>query len=272
MKALVVGAPLISFFVLAFSLSWVVTIPMVLLHGPPQWMVLATFAPTIAALAVSRTATGSFKFWTSPASWTGWTRLVGGALAGAALVIIAYVVLPGIFTADPKRLNWSILLSLQVFNYSTLLGGPIGEEIGWTGYALQPMLKRFGPLRGSLFLGVLWALWHLPLFPRPGFFSTPFWIYIIMMVGLRLIITACANWSGFSIAVAIVTHAAFNTVSRWLGGLYKDVQPQSSLPFELVMALGGLTIASIVVLATRGRLAYPPDRRIFTVSRAIARD
>lgn len=59
-------AHLVSFFVLAFSLSWVVAIPMVLLQGPPQWMVLATFAPVIAALAVSRTATGGFKFWTSP--------------------------------------------------------------------------------------------------------------------------------------------------------------------------------------------------------------
>lgn len=57
MKALVVRAPLFSFFALAFALSWAVTIPMVLLHGPPQWMVLATFGPTIAALMVSRFTT-----------------------------------------------------------------------------------------------------------------------------------------------------------------------------------------------------------------------
>ncbi|MBN8731862.1 MAG: CPBP family intramembrane metalloprotease [Acidobacteria bacterium] len=259
MKALVVGAPLISFFALAFSLSWAVMIPMVLLHGPPQWMILATFGPTIAALAVSRVATGSYNFWMASAGSIKWIRQVSAAVAGVALVVIAYVVLPVIVTADPTKLNWSILLSLQVFNYSTLLGGPIGEEVGWTGYASPRMQKRYGPLLGVPLLGVLWALWHLPLFLRPGFYSTPFGIYLFIVIGLRLLIATCANWSGLGIAVAILMHAAFNTSSRWLGGLFTDAQPQSWLPFELVMALAGLAVAAIVVVWTRGRLAYPPD-------------
>lgn len=208
MKALVVRAPLFSFFALAFALSWAVTIPMVLLHGPPQWMVLATFGPTIAALMVSRFATGSYRFWARRAGSRDWVRHCCAAAAGVALVIIAYVALPGIIAADSIKLNWSILLSLQVFNYSTLLGGPIGEEVGWTGFALQPMQERYGPLVGAALLGVVWALWHLPLFIWPGLYSTPFWIYVLMLVGLRLLIATLANWSGFGIAVAILTHAA----------------------------------------------------------------
>ena len=260
MKALIGGAPLTSFFALAFLLSWAVTIPMMLLHGPPQWTILATLGPTIAALAVSRVATGSYNFWNASTDSIDWIRQFSGTAAGVALVVIAYVVLPGILTADPARLNWSIFLSLQVFNYSTLLGGPIGEEVGWTGFALPQMQRRYGPLIAVLLLGVLWALWHLPLFLQPGFYSTPFWIYVLMMIGLRLLIATCANWSGFGIAVAILTHAAFNTSSRWLGGLFTDTQPQSWLPFELVMALAGLAVAAIVVVWTRGRLAYPTDR------------
>jgi uncharacterized protein len=259
MKALVAGAPLISFFALAFLLSWAVTIPMVLLDGPPQWMVLATFGPMIAALAVSRIATGSFKFWMESAVSANWIRQVSGIAAGVALVVIAYVVFPGILTADLTKLNWSILLSLQVFNYSTLLGGPVGEEFGWTGYALPRLQMRYGPLLGVLLIGVLWALWHLPLFVRPGFYSTPFGTYLLMLVGLRLLIATCANWSGFSIAVAILMHAAFNTSSRWLGGLFAEAQPLTWLPFELVMALAGLAVAAAFVGWTRGRLAYPPD-------------
>ena len=77
---------------------------MVLLQGPPQWTVLATCAPTLAALVVSRITTGRFRFWTSAVDWT---RLVCGSAAGAALVVTAYIVLPGIFTADPRKLNWS---------------------------------------------------------------------------------------------------------------------------------------------------------------------
>jgi membrane protease YdiL (CAAX protease family) len=241
---------------LAFAFSWVVTVPMVFLQGPPQWTVLATSAPTLAALVVSRITTGRFRFWTFAVDWT---RLVCGSAAGAALVVTAYIVLPGIFTADPRKLNWSILASLHVFNYSTLLGGPIGEEVGWTGYAMARLEERFGAVPGVLLLGLLWSSWHLPLFLRPGFFSAPFWIYTLILVGLRLIIGACVNWSRFSIAVAIVMHASFNTVSRWLGGLFRDVQPQSSLPFELVLALGGLSVAAILVLGTRGRLGFSPE-------------
>lgn len=63
-----------------------------------------------------------------------------------------YVVLAGIFTADPRKLNWGILASLQVFNYSTLFGGPIGEEIGWTGYALPRLEERWGLCKESCYL------------------------------------------------------------------------------------------------------------------------
>jgi len=103
---------------------------------------------------------------------------------------------------------------------------------------------------------MLWSLWHLPLFISPGFYSAPFWIYTLIVVGPRLIIATVVNWSRFSIAVAIVMHASFNTVSHWLNGLFRDVQPQSSLPFELVLALGGLSLAAILIGGSRGRLGF----------------
>ena len=246
--------PLLWFFVLAFAFAWAVTVPVVLFQAEPEWIVLATFGPALATLVVKRIAEGRFRFWPSRVNWA---RALVGAAAGAALVIIAYVALPGILMADPRKLNWSILATLGVFNSSTLLGGPIGEEIGWTGYALPRLESLYGALPGSLILGLLWAAWHLPLFLRPGFYSAPFWIFVVIVVGLRVIMAACVNWSHFSVMVAIVMHAAFNTVSQWLGGLFQSVQPQPPLPFELVLGLSGLCVAAILVLGTRGKLAYP---------------
>ena len=40
----------------------------------------------------------------------------------------------------------------------------IGEELSWSGYAIDPLQDRFGALRGALLLGVIWAVWHfIPL-------------------------------------------------------------------------------------------------------------
>lgn len=44
------------------------------------------------------------------------------------------------------------------------LGGPLPEEIGWRGFALPRLQSKFGPLKATLLLSVLWAFWHLPHF------------------------------------------------------------------------------------------------------------
>jgi membrane protease YdiL (CAAX protease family) len=45
-----------------------------------------------------------------------------------------------------------------------LVGGPLGEEFGWCGYALPVMQKHINWRTAGLVLGVIWAFWHLPLF------------------------------------------------------------------------------------------------------------
>jgi hypothetical protein len=55
-------------------------------------------------------------------------------------------------------------------------------------------------------------------------------------------------------------HAAFNTVSKFLAGLFTDTQPNVKIPFELGLALGGLTTALLLGVITKARLAYPQDQ------------
>jgi uncharacterized protein len=248
--------PLIMFFVLAYVWGWLVFVAMVMFHAPPEWTVLATFGPTVAALITHRVTAGSYQPFRV---YTTWPRALGATAIGVALTILAYVVLPAVTTADPRRLHWSILTSVGVYNYSTLLGGPLGEEPGWRGYALPRLEAAFGPVRSSLLLGLLWTGWHLPLFLYPGWTSSPLWIYVLILTSQSLILTYGTNLAHFSIVTPIAMHATFNTVSRFLGGLFADTRPNARIPFELVMALCGLATAIVLILATRSQLAYRPD-------------
>jgi membrane protease YdiL (CAAX protease family) len=85
--------------------------------------------------------------------------------------------------------NWTVLrgylvfpLSLVPFVLQTFIFGPLPEEMGWRGWALDLLLKRQNPLTASLILGTIWALWHFPLFlldgtyqNQIGFGSAEFW-------------------------------------------------------------------------------------------------
>lgn len=73
-----------------------------------------------------------------------------------------------------------------------LLGGGF-EEIGWRG-CLQPILERCMPAGARLLrmlippaiTGVVWGLWHLPLFAIPGTFQSQVPIWSVMLVGMAL--------------------------------------------------------------------------------------
>jgi uncharacterized protein len=60
-----------------------------------------------------------------------------------------------------------VLSYIALFVLVFILGGPLLEEPGWRGFVLPRLERLHGPLVGTLILGVLWALWHLPEFLVP---------------------------------------------------------------------------------------------------------
>jgi len=86
----------------------------------------------------------------------------------------------------------------------------VGEELGWTGYAIEPLQNRWGVLKASLLLGVVWALWHSIAFIQTKHSAA--WVIwqCIKTVGMRVILVWLYNSSGKSVFAAILYHTADN--------------------------------------------------------------
>ena len=85
-----------------------------------------------------------------------------------------------------------------------------GEEIGWRGFALPHLLRRFGPWSASTIIGAVWAVWHLPLFYLPGMpqFGGPFPPYVAYTIALSVILTFFAGRTRGSVVIATVFHGS----------------------------------------------------------------
>ena len=100
----------------------------------------------------------------------------------------------------------------------------IGEELGWSGYAIDPLQDRFGALGGALLLGVVWAVWHfIPLLEAQ---RSPVFIawWSLGTVESRIVITWLYNNTGKSVFVAILFHAMINVTWQLfpVNGSYYD--------------------------------------------------
>jgi membrane protease YdiL (CAAX protease family) len=276
------GHPLVSFFVIAFAGAWVVELPVVLSRTgtgllpytlPPIVVVLAiagaTFTgPTLAAFVMARVTEGRegpkrllrrYVQWRVKLRWYLFVLLVIPASE-----VLGAIVLPGVL-ASYQPVTLGLVLGYPLAFVTTLvLGGPLGEEPGWRGFALPRLQVACGPLGGGVVLGVLWALWHLPLF-WSGVWTPPSVANIVMFIVMITLLTVVMTWvfnnAQGSLLITMLMHASFNTFAN------KVVAPL--FPARLLNDYGLLpelvgfgAVAVVVVAATRGRLSYRREPRL----------
>ncbi len=205
------------YFTLALSITTLALLPAALatlgaVPGPASDYLaaapLAIFGPAIAACiaswreggraAVAELLRGLLRVRVSPIWY----------VVALALPTVAYVVVRAIYGLVPGPDGGPFLWPPgDAEHFIAALLVPIGEEIGWRGYALPRLVDRYGPLRASFVLGALWGVWHVPMFLAVGTTDPAYYALMVpYFLAGSLVFTWLYRRTGGSLLLAVLLH------------------------------------------------------------------
>lgn len=142
-----------------------------------------------------------------------------------------------------------------------LIIGPLSEEIGWRGYALERLQTRWNALTSSLIIGLVWALWHLPLLMMVGtsFHESgdPFIGFLIKMIASSVLYTWLYNNTKQSLWSAILLHWLYSYAAQ----VVSSGVTRSPL-YNWLEYLPYVTMAAIVVLIWKPQTLSRPQKTL----------
>ncbi len=222
-------SPLSTYVVLAFACSWIPWAPVVLLlpdvGDPPPWALVVAFVgvygPSLAAIATAAIHGGPnelralfARLWRWRVAWWWYTVVLLGPPAFVWLGAGIHLMLGG--NASAAGMRWPISAALILVTFIPF--GPLGEELGWRGYALARLETRLRPLASSLTLGIIWAAWHAPMFwfppiglPARSLGTVGMWTANVLSSSILL--SYAARRTNYSVPIAILLHATLNAGS-----------------------------------------------------------
>ena len=255
--------PLVTFFLLVFIITWVVWVPRA--SGAPLGVVgqAWTWAPAIAALLAAALTGGrgalrelGSRLVRWRVGWQWYLVVILGPAAFSLAVAGVYTLLGGSWAeAAPPALLEGSLLFLPLFLLILTLTDGLGEELAWRGFALPRMLTRYNALAASLILGVIWALWHLPLLwtEGNGMFHQPVWLLLLDVTAKSVLFTWVFLHTRGSVLIAMLFHGATN-----LFLVSPDVVSTGDLTLPLLAAVAKWVLVGVLLLVAGPTLVRGP--------------
>jgi membrane protease YdiL (CAAX protease family) len=200
---------------------------------------VGVFAPALVALALTAQAEGRAgvtRLIARIGQWQVSARWYALALGYFAALKLAAALIHRIATGVwPPFGNTPVAIMLLGIAVSTWVQA--GEEIGWRGYALPRLAQYVGLGGASLVVGLVWAVWHLPLFvlPDSGSSGQSFVAYLLQVMPMSVVFAFVYWKTGGSLLLVMVMHAAVNNTTGIVpAAIGADIRP---------IALGGSLVA-----------------------------
>lgn len=264
-----------KFFLLTFTYSWVIWIPSVLdgigIELPfivtgysIVVVIIGAFAPMMAAITLVFREEG----------WKGTREFLGQALnfrikpvylvLALALPVLIHAIahylalavgLDVAKTLIPTEIPVApIVLAIPTFILMLVIGGG-QEEFGWRGYAQEPLQEKIGVIPASLVIGVIWGIWHLPLWFMAGDLhgAYSFLAFVMMTTSISIVYAWLYNSSGKKLIVVIFFHAMSNTAAPLLPFLHGiEGKPESAYwIYAAVNVIFGIIFAYVLIKGSK---------------------
>jgi membrane protease YdiL (CAAX protease family) len=273
--------PLASFFVLAYGLTWLLWAPAVF-GGVPAFSETRHIPSPAALPGVAIGVTGTAVFMTAVTQGKAGVRRLWQRLTcwdvGVGWFVVALLVFPltelliTTAVAGPQVLRALTPSALAVYPMafaSHFIFGPLFEETGWRGFALPRMQHRFGPLRGTLLLGLLWGGWHfflyLPAWLHGGAVDgvVSLVLFVAFTVAVSVVFTWLSNNTRASLLLVMLLHGSINGTATYVQILAdRGVIPRDAATFSTGFGalLTAVAAAAVITWRTRRSLSYPRYR------------
>ncbi len=183
------------------------------------------------------------------------TKKIGAGLFISSLllqVFIASISVLAFFLINNRPLNTITFIGISSIGpilIADLTGGALGEELGWRGYVLNTLQKKYTPFAAGLLLGVIWGLWHMPLMLLSGYSGIELVYYIIAfmlaIISFSLVITFFYNKCQ-NILIAMWMHFWFNFLMKIV-----VIKP---LDLLIYISFGYLILAAVIVIFNRNEM------------------
>jgi membrane protease YdiL (CAAX protease family) len=273
--------PLLAYYILAFAISWGAILVIV---GPSGFLtttgtsaifpvvgIASLLGPSIAGLVMTGLVGGRAGFadlltrlrhWRVGAGWYAIALLTAPLVNAGALLVLSLTsseYQPALFTSDNR-------LSLLLLGLTSGLLIAFCEELGWTGFATPRFLLGHGVFATGLTMGVIWGLWHLPLFAGNASDAGPVGPILMMAVLLfawlppyRILMVWVYDHTQ-SLPVVMLMHVLI-VVGMYIFNI-EGSTPAVRFTSTLAVGLGFWLVVGAVALASHRQLTLPRRARV----------